>query len=563
MTGNLILFGGKDNVDNTFGDTWSWNGSQWTQVSATGPDGRFLSSLAPDVAGGLLLFGGNTFVNSYPIHAASGDSWRWLANQWTLVEDRPILRRGPALAYDEARHHVVSYGGYSPMTDGTWRYLLDTWLFDGSQWRQTGAGPTLRTDAACAYDAQRARVVVFGGRTSNNFASGDTYVWDGTRWSIAARSGPSARYGSAMVFDDNASQLVLFGGRAITGPAFGDTWGWDGATWRILADTGPSARTLAQIAYDEARGVTVLSGDGSHNEDTWEWDGVSWTMKQAVGSPCADGGHMFYDPVLEAVLCIKRTVPEDGTVRSFVWNGQEWIDQGPLSLPPFHSYSTYYYWDTLRNQAAAVDPWHGETWSYAAEMVLKRNPSGQTIPLHAPARFEVQASGRSSLAYQWRRNGIPLADDGRIAGSNSPTLSISPTFSADAGNYDVVISGPCDPIISAPATLSFASGISLIVDATCPAGGPISVSWSGATPTGQIALIFARNTGSFVIPSGNPCSGTILGLGANQLQLAYQGGAGANGSKNLNSNAAPGACGGYLQLLDQFSCGTSNVAVIN
>jgi len=106
------------------------------------------------------------------------------------------------------------------------------------------------------------------------------------------------------------------------------------------------------------------------------------------------------------------------------------------------------------------------------------------------------------------------------------------------------------------------SGPRLSIDATCPSGGPNRIEWSGATPGGQVALIFARNTGSFIIPNNYPCAGTQLGLGANQIQLAWQGGAGANGSRTLNTTAGPGACGGYIQLLDLTPCATSNVARI-
>ena len=104
------------------------------------------------------------------------------------------------------------------------------------------------------------------------------------------------------------------------------------------------------------------------------------------------------------------------------------------------------------------------------------------------------------------------------------------------------------------------AGPQLSVIASCPSGGPIQVSWTGATRGGEIALIFAHNTGSFHIPNGNSCAGTELGLGANQIQLAYRGSAGANGSRIVNSTTGPGACGGYLQLLDVPTCGTSNLS---
>ncbi len=110
--------------------------------------------------------------------------------------------------------------------------------------------------------------------------------------------------------------------------------------------------------------------------------------------------------------------------------------------------------------------------------------------------------------------------------------------------------------------LRIADGPRLSVTATCPSGGPIQVSWSGASGGGTVALLYARTTGSFRIPNGNRCAGTLLGLGSNQIQIAYQGSGGQSGSRTVNSNAGPGACGGYLQLIDTPTCGTSNVARI-
>lgn len=104
-----------------------------------------------------------------------------------------------------------------------------------------------------------------------------------------------------------------------------------------------------------------------------------------------------------------------------------------------------------------------------------------------------------------------------------------------------------------------ASGPVLTVDASCPGGGPIVISWTDATPGGTIALLYARGQGSFRIPSGYACAGTVLGLGPNQLQIAYQGGAGSNGSRTLNASTGSGVCGGYFQLLDVPTCLTSNV----
>lgn len=94
----------------------------------------------------------------------------------------------------------------------------------------------------------------------------------------------------------------------------------------------------------------------------------------------------------------------------------------------------------------------------------------------------------------------------------------------------------------------------------CP--GTINLTWSGATVGRQIAIIFAANRGSVVIPPGNPCDGTQLGLGAQSIQLVQTIGSGTNGINSINGNTSSGACGRFLQLLDLDTCRTSNVEMI-
>lgn len=102
----------------------------------------------------------------------------------------------------------------------------------------------------------------------------------------------------------------------------------------------------------------------------------------------------------------------------------------------------------------------------------------------------------------------------------------------------------------------------LSVDATCPGGGAVRISWENATPNGRVVIIFARDLGSYRVPPQYPCSGVQLGLGANQIRVVFQGGAGTGGSRTITSNASAGACGGFMQLLDVSTCRTSNVVRI-
>ena len=97
----------------------------------------------------------------------------------------------------------------------------------------------------------------------------------------------------------------------------------------------------------------------------------------------------------------------------------------------------------------------------------------------------------------------------------------------------------------------------LNVGGACP--GTVTVDWSNATPNTTLGLLFALNTGSVIIPNGQPCAGTQLGLGANQLQLVNTFPSGDSGSGQRSAPAGIGACGGFLQLIVAGSCATSNV----
>lgn len=108
----------------------------------------------------------------------------------------------------------------------------------------------------------------------------------------------------------------------------------------------------------------------------------------------------------------------------------------------------------------------------------------------------------------------------------------------------------------------FDGGVNLTVDSSCPGGGPATISWEGATPNGQVAVVFAATTGSEAIPNGFPCAGTVLGLGNVGLRLAFVGASDANGSRTVNGTIPAPGCGGFLQAIDISTCATSNVPVI-
>ncbi|MBP6180605.1 MBG domain-containing protein, partial [Flavobacterium sp.] len=75
------------------------------------------------------------------------------------------------------------------------------------------------------------------------------------------------------------------------------------------------------------------------------------------------------------------------------------------------------------------------------------NPLGTTKIVGESVTFSINATGTSILSYQWRKDGV------NIFGATSSSYSIPSLFTADAGDYDIVITNSCGSATSNPATL--------------------------------------------------------------------------------------------------------------
>jgi hypothetical protein len=75
----------------------------------------------------------------------------------------------------------------------------------------------------------------------------------------------------------------------------------------------------------------------------------------------------------------------------------------------------------------------------APEIIADIQPAHLAQPVGLNFSFSVAASGAAPLAYQWKRNGTPLANDTRITGAQSNKLSIAKARPEDAGSYQLFI----------------------------------------------------------------------------------------------------------------------------
>lgn len=140
--------------------------------------------------------------------------------------------------------------------------------------------------------------------------------------------------------------------------------------------------------------------------------------------------------------------------------------------------------------------------------------SGSTISL------SVVATG-SNLTYQWRKGTTNLVNGGRITGATSNTLSITGATLADAGTYNVVVSGsaPCSPVTSQNAVVTVNEAIVItqqpeVNQSACTGntvnfsvtatGGITNYQWmKGSTPLVNDARISGATTSKLTITNVN------------------------------------------------------------
>ncbi len=81
-------------------------------------------------------------------------------------------------------------------------------------------------------------------------------------------------------------------------------------------------------------------------------------------------------------------------------------------------------------------------------------PGAQSAAHGADAAISLQAGGTEPLSFQWRKDGVALADYENVAGSETATLQLLGVAQSDAGAYSVVVSNAFGCLTSSPVTFS-------------------------------------------------------------------------------------------------------------
>jgi hypothetical protein len=257
-----------------YNDVWKFDGKDWKQ-SGTAGDRRSGIKMAYDAKRNKLFSYGGWFNGN------SLGELRVMENgDWKTLSNLPEMKAAePGFVYDANRDRLIAFGGSAQR--GVANNI--TWEWDGSSWKKfEGKDPPGRQAFVMVYDSKRKKTVLFGGSDGSGNKFNDMWEFDGIKWDSIPVSGsnPGPRISPGYTYDSKRNLVVIFSGYSTDNSIKSDTWGWNGKEWKLLSDKGPSTRAMGYMAYDKKRDRIVLFGGrlGWPNDanDTWEWDGKEW-----------------------------------------------------------------------------------------------------------------------------------------------------------------------------------------------------------------------------------------------------------------------------------------------
>lgn len=129
------------------------------------------------------------------------------------------------------------------------------------------------------------------------------------------------------------------------------------------------------------------------------------------------------------------------------------------------------------NYRCVVSNSYGSETSNAAALSLlattsiTQQPASRIVCGQETVLFSVTANGEGAVSYQWRKDGVDLADGGRISGATTATLTVSDAQIADAGSYQCVVTAGCGSATSSAATLTVQARVAADLNGDCDVDG--------------------------------------------------------------------------------------------
>ncbi len=140
--------------------------------------------------------------------------------------------------------------------------------------------------------------------------------------------------------------------------------------------------------------------------------------------------------------------------------------------------------------------------------IITSQPVAQRVNPGASTSFSVSAFGTEVLTYQWKKEGEPLVNGGKISGANTTTLSISDVQAADLAGYSVTVSSEAGgSVTSSNALLEFTTPPTIT---THPQSGAFALGGTATfsvIATGDGPFVYQWKKGGVNLVNGGRISG--------------------------------------------------------
>jgi hypothetical protein len=159
-------------------------------------------------------------------------------------------------------------------------------------------------------------------------------------------------------------------------------------------------------------------------------------------------------------------------------------------------------------------------------------PAAAQLPAGFPLDLTVYPLGSQPMSYQWLFNGTNLTNDARVSGAQTGSLTVSPAFPGDQGNYQVLVSNSLGSATSALCSVTVGR------NSLSQAAGWFTNGHPAALTNGSLELTDGN---------GSESSSAFLNcpqyIGAFTASYTYQdvGGGGADGCAFVLQNAPSGS----------------------
>ncbi len=463
-----------------------WDGTAW---HAMGDNlNSFVYALA--VYNGELYAGGVFLINGQQSVARwDGAGWQPVGGGMAIY-DCPVNWCGTGVYALRVFNGELVAGGYFTQAGGIGARYIARW--DGYSWHSLGGGLDYQVEALTEHNGK----LIVGGHFSrasyNSVATNRIAVW-GPGWSALGEGLNKAVWALA------SHNGKLYAGGAFT--ASGETpmsrlAVWNDTGWSEVG-AGVDSTVLDLSVYD---GDLVPVG---HFASVGGVPSSHWARWRETPPP-----RILTQPTAATVTygeCAAFSVSADGEgTLQYAWlhNSAPITDndrvQGAampqLEICPANKTDMGWYAVKITDECGSTDS-AGVFLNVLCPGGIETQPQSQTSAVGGEAQFFVMATGVGTLQYQWRRGGVPVADDARFSGANTPELRISPVLTSDGkGTYSVSITDDCGSRTSNSATLTV----------TCPSVSPADFNRDCDVDLDDIAIFRTCAAGAHV-PFNTAC----------------------------------------------------------